>query len=111
MEVSVMENSGILKKALLAGLGIYALTKEKAETIMEDLVKRGELSKDEGTNFVKALMDKADEEIANLKKFVDQQVSQAMSKIRPSYESEIKSLHQKIDKLTKELEKLSKKSN
>ncbi|MFQ5706231.1 MAG: phasin family protein [bacterium] len=104
-----MQNSGILKRTLLAGLGIYSLTKEKAQEIMEDLVKRGELSKDEGAKFVKAMMDKADEEMAYVKNFVDKRVNETLAKIRPSYEDEFKKLHQKIDKLTKEVEKLTKK--
>lgn len=105
-----MPEQGILKKALLAGIGIYSLTREKAEALMEDLVKRGELSKDEGAKFVKAVMDKATEETEYLKKFVDQRVQQAVSKVRPSYDKEFAELHQKIDKLSKEVEKLSKKS-
>ncbi len=104
-----MATNGILKKTILAGLGVYSLTREKAQEIMTDLVKRGELSKDEGSKFVKALVDKADEEIAFLKKMVDKQVNQAISKFRPSYEEEFKKLQQKIDKLTKEIEKLSSK--
>ncbi|MFQ5864898.1 MAG: phasin family protein [bacterium] len=102
-----MENQSILKRTLLASLGIYSLTREKAQEIMNDLVKRGELSKDEGAKFVKAMMDKADEEVAHLKELVDKQVSQAMSKIMPT-QAEFKKLHQKIDRLTKEVEKLTK---
>lgn len=105
-----MDNQSILKKSILAGLGMYSLTKEKAQAVMEDLVKRGELSEDEGPKFVKAVMEKADEEAAYLKKLVDKQVNKAMSKIIPSYEDEFKKLHQKIDKLTKELEKFPKSS-
>ncbi|MCG8606747.1 phasin family protein [bacterium] len=103
-----MEDSSILKKTMLAGLGIYALTKEKAQELSNDLIKRGELSKDESAKFIKALLAKADEEIDYLKKFVDKQVQQTMAKIRPSYEEEFQALHRKIDKLTKEVEKLRK---
>lgn len=105
-----MATNGILKKTVLAGLGVFSLTKDKAQEIMTELVNRGELSKDEGSKFVKAMMEKVDEEVTFLKKTIDKQVNQAMSKIRPSYDEEFKKLHQKIDKLTKEVEKLSKKS-
>ncbi|MFQ5823146.1 MAG: phasin family protein [bacterium] len=103
-----MESQSILKKTMLASLGIYSLTKEKAQDIMNDLVKRGELSEDEGPKFVKAIMDRADEEVTHLKKLVEKQVNQTISKIKPSYEEEFKKLHQKIDRLTKEVEKLTK---
>jgi polyhydroxyalkanoate synthesis regulator phasin len=102
-----MESQSVLKKTMLASLGIYSLTKEKAQDVMNDLVKRGELSKDEGAKFVKALMDKADEEVAHLKQLVDKQVNQAVSKIMPT-QQELKKLNEKLDKLTKEVEKLTK---
>jgi polyhydroxyalkanoate synthesis regulator phasin len=105
-----MATNGILKKTVLAGLGVFSLTKDKAQEIVAELVNRGELSKDEGSKFIKAMMEKVDEEVSFLKKTIDKQVSQAMSKIRPSYDEEFKKLHQKIDKLSREVEKLSKKS-
>ncbi|RMF68980.1 MAG: hypothetical protein D6743_02630 [Calditrichaeota bacterium] len=104
----LMQSQSLLKKTFLAGIGIYSLTKEKAQEIMTDLVNRGELSKDEGAKFVKAMLDKADEEIAFLRKMVDDRVSQALARITPSYQEEFKKINQKIDKLTKEVEKLTK---
>jgi polyhydroxyalkanoate synthesis regulator phasin len=105
----MMDNQSTLKKILLAGLGIYSLTKEKAQELMHDLIKRGELSKDEGSKFVKAMMDKAEEEGAFLKKTIDERVSQAFARFKPGYDDELKNLATKIDKLTREVEKLSKK--
>ncbi len=103
-----MESNSLLKKTMLAVLGIYSLTKEKAQELSSDLIKRGELSKDEGAKFIKTMMDKADQEIDYLKKFIDKQVQQTVSKVRPSYDEEFQKLHRKIDKLTQEIEKLKK---
>ncbi|MFQ5649664.1 MAG: phasin family protein [bacterium] len=102
-----MDSSGILKKTVLAGLGIYSLTKEKAQEIMNDLVEKGELSKDEGPTFVKTLMQKADEELEFLKKAIDSRVDQALTRFKPTYEEEFKKLNQKIDSLAKEIQKIS----
>ena len=103
-----METQSILKKTLLAGLGVYSLSREKAQEYMDDLVKRGELSKDEGSKFVKAMVDKAEEEAAFVKKMIDERVSQMISVIRPSMDDEIKRLEDKIEALSKEVKKLSK---
>ncbi len=103
-----MAEDGILKKTMLAGLGIYSITREKAQEIMTDLVKRGEMSKDEGAKFVKSVLDKAEDEVAHLKEVIDKQVNQAITKIKPTYEEEFKKLHKKIDKIAKDVEKLSK---
>lgn len=105
-----MESQGILKRTMLAGIGVYSLTKEKAQEMMNDLVKKGELSKDEGPKFVKAMMEKADEEVAFLKKMIDERVNKSFAKFRPPYEEEFKKLNQKIDKLSKQVENISKKA-
>ncbi|MEA1912600.1 MAG: hypothetical protein U9N06_02035 [candidate division WOR-3 bacterium] len=40
-----MEN--IIERIFLAGTGVIALTKEKAEKIADDLIKRGEVAKND----------------------------------------------------------------
>lgn len=104
-----MQSQGILRKTMLAGLGIYSLTKEKAQAMMDDLVQRGDLSKDEGAKFVKAMLEKADEEVTFLKKMIDERINKASAKFRLPYEEEFKKLNQKIDKLSKQVENISKK--
>lgn len=37
----------VVKKAMLLGLGVISLTKEKAEEAVDDLIKRGEVSREE----------------------------------------------------------------
>ena len=37
----------MIKKAVLLGLGVTSLTREKAQDVVDDLIKRGEVSKDE----------------------------------------------------------------
>jgi len=102
-----MEAQSLLKKTVLAGIGIYSLTKEKAQDLMNELVTKGELSQDDGPKFVKAMMDKADEEVEFLKKMVDARVQQAVSAIRPAYDEQFNKLNKKMDKIAKEVTKLS----
>ena len=103
-----MDSQNFLKKTLLAGLGIFSLSREKAQELIEDLVQRGELSKGEGSKFVKAMMTKAEEEVAFLKQLIDDRVNRTLAKLGTSDKDEIKRLEAKIEKLTKEVEKLSK---
>jgi len=103
-----MEELGLFKKTMLAGLGAYSVTRDKAQAMVNELIQKGELSKEEGAKFVKAMMDKADEEMEYMRDVVDKRVEAALSKIKPSYDEEFKKINQKLDKLTKEVEKLSK---
>ena len=37
-----------IKKSMLAGIGLAALTREKAEKTVDDLIKKGEMTEKEG---------------------------------------------------------------
>lgn len=51
-----------LKKALHFGLGVYDFTKEKVEDLVADMVRRGEVSQQEGPAAVEKLMDRVKQE-------------------------------------------------
>jgi polyhydroxyalkanoate synthesis regulator phasin len=98
----------LLKKSILAGLGLISLTKEKIEEVVDDLVKRGELSKDESSKFVKEVMEKADQRTKEMKEWVDKRVDEAMSKIRPKALGQIEEISAKLEQLSAEVKKLQK---
>jgi polyhydroxyalkanoate synthesis regulator phasin len=52
----------IIKKAMLLGLGVVSLTKEKAEEFVDDLIKRGEVSKEEKFKIVEELLKEAEQQ-------------------------------------------------
>lgn len=85
-----MDNLGEnLKKVMLAGVGALATTAEKSKDILDDLVKKGELTVEQG----KAL----NEELKhNVKKAVKDNVT---VKVKPSSPEELEEL---LDKMTPE---------
>jgi len=50
----------IIKNAVLAGIGLMSLTHEKAEEFAKELIKRGELSENEKSKFVKDALDQSE---------------------------------------------------
>ncbi|MCX8032852.1 MAG: hypothetical protein N3B14_05635 [Thermoleophilia bacterium] len=61
----------ILERAFLAGIGAAALTKDRLQELAEDLVRRGQLSKDEGRDTVEKLLTRSREEAQTLLKKAD----------------------------------------
>lgn len=51
----------LLKKAWLFGVGVFDFTKEKAEALVSEMVKRGEVSQQESPQAVEQILDKAQE--------------------------------------------------
>jgi len=96
----------VLRKGLLAGIGIFSLSKDRAEELVDELVKRGEVSKEEKAKVVKELVDKAEVRSKEMAKKIDIQVKKTMTKMKKSSDEEIKTLQEKIDKLTAQVEEL-----
>ena len=52
----------IIRKTMLLGLGLISLTKEKAEGLVDDLVKRGEVASDDKFKAVDSLLKEAEKQ-------------------------------------------------
>lgn len=59
--------SDMFKRVMLLGIGAAQLTREKAEELIEELVKKGQLTADEGRDMVEEATGKVKEEGLNIK--------------------------------------------
>ena len=99
----------LVKKAMLAGIGALTVTREKVEELVDDLIKRGELSKDDRAKFVRELLEKAEVHSREVKKWVDERVKGAVSRVKPAREEEVEVLRKQVDDLTKTIACLERK--
>jgi polyhydroxyalkanoate synthesis repressor PhaR len=97
------------EKALLFGLGVFDLTKEKAEKLVDEMIKRGEMSESDKAKAVKELLKGHEERIKKLNAKIDETVEKVTAKVRGKEKDELAKLHQKLDNLTNVVEKLEKK--
>lgn len=91
----------LIKKGVLMGLGAATLTKEKAEQFVDELVKKGELSKDERPKVVQDLLDKAEEQEKELYDKISDQVNKAIAKLDIPTKKDFERLEKKIESLKK----------
>ncbi len=100
----------------MSSIGIFNLTRKKAEEIIDSLIKAGEISKSGRKKAVLELLDKAEESTAKMKEKikkessgVQREVSKVLDKIKKSTEAfsprkvmaELEKLNKKVDKLAK----------
>ena len=97
------------KKSVLFGLGVFDLTREKAEKIVDEMIKRGEMSQSDKAKAVKELLKGHDDRMKKLKTKIDESVEKVTAKVKGKEKEELAKLHKKIDELTKIVEKLEKK--
>ena len=93
----------LIKKTILTGLGVISLTKEKAEKLVNGLIKEGEVSKGEGSKLVKELLEKAEDSKKIIEKQVEKTVHSMLKKINVPSRRDIIGLNDKIEKLDKKL--------
>jgi len=90
-----------IKKTMLVGAGLAAVTKEKIEEIIGELVKKGELSEKEGKEMVDDLVEKSKKVKKDLDKKVEKIVADTLNKLNIPTRAELTELEKKIDKLAK----------
>ena len=103
------EMLNLSKKMLLAGIGTLSLTKEKANKIAADLIKRGELSQSESKEFVVDLLDKAEKEKNKLIEKIKPEIDKSLEKMNFASKKCVDDLEKKIDELGNKIDQLSKK--
>jgi polyhydroxyalkanoate synthesis regulator phasin len=92
----------ILEQGILASVGLASLTVEKAKQITDDLIKEGNLRKDEGVQFAEKLVKQGEEERTALRKLFQDEIESTMQSMNLVTKKDLKDLEKKIDALKKE---------
>lgn len=112
------KSMSMLKNTILASIGALQITKNKAEKLIDDLIKRGELDKSQRKNAIMELLDKAEKSTASLRDRISKEagkvgveVSKAVKKLNLARTVDLKRLEQKVDRIGKAIKKLESKLN
>ena len=93
----------IIKKSIYLGLGAATVTKEKIETLIDELVEKGQLTKDDKPKVVQDILDKIEKEEKEIKTKIDDTVTEAMNKIGVVPKSEFDILLKRVEDLEKKI--------
>ena len=86
----------LLHKILYTGIGLAALTEEKAQELAADLEKRGEVSGEEGKKLAQDLIAKAKKHSQELRETIGDEVNKVLGKMKLVSRSEYEALCQRI---------------
>jgi polyhydroxyalkanoate synthesis regulator phasin len=101
-----VESMSILKKMVLLGVGAATVTKEKAEEIAEELIKRGEVASGEKAKVIDEIQQKAQAATTEIRKMVDERVEALSKKFR--WLDDMRKLQGQVQELNGRLEQLEK---
>ena len=69
----------IIRKAVFLGLGAISLTKDKADELVDDLIKRGEVASAERFKTIDRLLKEADRQEKELQRRIDSTVQKVVT--------------------------------
>jgi polyhydroxyalkanoate synthesis regulator phasin len=100
------EMNDLLRKVVLTGIGLAALTKEKIEEVVKDVVEKGKLSEKEGKEFVDELLKKSE----GAREKVEGQIEKALQASLKKMNLVTRDDFSKLEKQIKQLKKAVKES-
>lgn len=86
----------IWRKAMLFGMGVLDFTKEKIEDLVEEMIRRGEVSQSEKGQAVEELMQKAQTEQEALFNKIRVLIQQAISQMGLAKASDLSALEKRV---------------
>jgi polyhydroxyalkanoate synthesis repressor PhaR len=118
IELGGKKTMSILKNTVLASIGVIHVTKDKAEKIIDELIKKGELDKSDRKKAVMELLEKAEKSTAGIREKISKEAGKAQKEISKlakevrEYQlikrGDLQKLETKLDKLTKAVASLEK---
>jgi polyhydroxyalkanoate synthesis regulator phasin len=103
------EMSDMLKKMGLFSIGVISLTQEKVEEFSQEMIKKGELNREEGKKFVHEMLSAREKQIHDLEEKINERVKETLEKSGVVMKSDVIALEKKIEKLEKTIQAMSKK--
>ncbi|MBW2741325.1 MAG: hypothetical protein JRE64_21340 [Deltaproteobacteria bacterium] len=100
----------IIKKVMLTGVGLAAMTKDKVEELARDFAKKGKLTEKEGEELVDDLLKKSEKAKEDLEKNIEKVVKDTMKKMNLAGAEELSNLTKRINKLEQALKEKDSKS-
>ncbi|MFZ1946302.1 MAG: hypothetical protein WAW06_02030 [bacterium] len=96
----------VLKRIMLLGVGAASVTKEKAEEMVEELVKRGEVAAGDRAKAIEEIQQKTQAAAGEVKKMVEDQVDALSKKFK--WIDDMRKVQAQVQDLNARLERLEK---
>jgi polyhydroxyalkanoate synthesis regulator phasin len=103
------EMSEIIRKMGLFSVGVISLTQEKAEEFTQEMIKKGEMSREEGKKFVREILSEREKQVKDLEEKIDEKVEEVIRKSGLAMKTDLDALEDKIEKLEKTIQSMSRK--
>lgn len=95
---------GILRKIGLFGIGVIAITQEKLEEFVQEMVKKGEMSREEGKLFVFEVLLEKDMQLKEIEEKISNKVRDTIENSGIATKKDTQALENRLEELEKMLQ-------
>ena len=95
-----------LRKVGLLGIGVLSITEEKIKQVVNELVEKGEMNKEEGKTLVHELLTEKKKQMQDFEEKIAEDVQNAVGKSKIALKDDVSRLEDKITELEKTVQKL-----
>lgn len=93
----------LIKKAVLTGVGIASLTKDKIEDLAKELVVKGKMSEQEGEKLVQEILNRAEESRTTINNQTENLIRKTITKMQLARNEDVELLKEEVEKLREEI--------
>ena len=93
----------IIRKAMLLGLGVISLTKEKAEELVDDLIKHGEVAREERFKVVDKLLEQAEKQERELVGKISETVQKVITDLGLPTKKDLDEISKRLEAIEKRI--------
>ena len=98
-----------VRKLGLIGAGLWAMTEEKIDELVKDLVDTGDISKEEGKKVILDMMDESKKQKVDLEKKISEKIQDSISKADVFTRKDMHELESRLRTLEEEIERVKNK--
>ena len=98
----------LFEKGISMGLGLFTMTREKAEEIVDKLIEKGEISRKEASGVLEEILNRAEKEREELEKRINNSLENTLQRFNVPNKADIEELNKKLDDIADKLDEMEK---
>jgi polyhydroxyalkanoate synthesis regulator phasin len=95
----VAELSDFIKKSLLLSVGAIAFTAEKAQELVDELVEKGDITREQGLSMMKDVVNKGNDARKELRRNIKAEVKKVLEEADIPSRTDVRNIEAKLDRL------------
>ncbi|HHV23306.1 MAG: phasin family protein [Methanosarcina sp.] len=98
-----------VRKLGLIGAGLWAITEDKVNDLVKDLVDKGDISREEGKKVIQDMLEERKKQKIDLEKKISEKIQESISKTELFTKKDMNELESRIESLEEEIQRVKNK--